>query len=200
MVMPLKKSQATTSAGHVQMLKDGWRRKNDLAQENEKRWHNNQRERLKDNTPVVSEPLPKRRCGQIEQMRAENPDVWGQIDEFLDHGSSLEECLDDLVYPRGSCQNCGYNLFGNISGICPECGDSAEPTPAERSLRSCQTLSRLRIDNRTLWKQIEERERLECQALKERTDMEKARKRRERREQALQSSVEWVRQRERANA
>ena len=24
--------------------------------------------------------------------------------------------------PPGFCQNCGYNLRGNISGVCPECG------------------------------------------------------------------------------
>lgn len=26
------------------------------------------------------------------------------------------------VYPRGHCQRCGYNLMGNVSGRCPECG------------------------------------------------------------------------------
>jgi hypothetical protein len=25
--------------------------------------------------------------------------------------------------PRGHCQRCGYNLKGNLSGVCPECGD-----------------------------------------------------------------------------
>ena len=24
---------------------------------------------------------------------------------------------------RGQCTNCGYNLAGNVSGICPECGN-----------------------------------------------------------------------------
>lgn len=24
--------------------------------------------------------------------------------------------------PRGHCQRCGYNLTGNLSGVCPECG------------------------------------------------------------------------------
>lgn len=24
--------------------------------------------------------------------------------------------------PRGHCQSCGYNLTGNVSGYCPECG------------------------------------------------------------------------------
>lgn len=30
--------------------------------------------------------------------------------------------LDRRRYPLGSCTNCGYNLTGNISGRCPECG------------------------------------------------------------------------------
>ena len=25
--------------------------------------------------------------------------------------------------PHGHCRNCGYNLTGNVSGICPECGE-----------------------------------------------------------------------------
>ena len=25
-------------------------------------------------------------------------------------------------HERGFCQSCGYNLAGNVSGICPECG------------------------------------------------------------------------------
>jgi rubrerythrin len=24
--------------------------------------------------------------------------------------------------PPGHCQRCGYNLTGNVSGVCPECG------------------------------------------------------------------------------
>jgi hypothetical protein len=26
--------------------------------------------------------------------------------------------------PRGQCPSCGYNLFGNLSGVCPECGEA----------------------------------------------------------------------------
>ena len=25
--------------------------------------------------------------------------------------------------PKGHCQGCGYNLTGNVSGVCPECGE-----------------------------------------------------------------------------
>lgn len=27
-------------------------------------------------------------------------------------------------YPLGHCRHCGYNLTGNISGVCPECGQT----------------------------------------------------------------------------
>jgi hypothetical protein len=27
------------------------------------------------------------------------------------------------LYPPGHCQTCGYNLTGNVSGVCPECGE-----------------------------------------------------------------------------
>ena len=26
-------------------------------------------------------------------------------------------------FPRGRCQTCGYDLTGNVSGVCPECGE-----------------------------------------------------------------------------
>lgn len=35
--------------------------------------------------------------------------------------------------PPGHCQKCGYNLTGNVSGVCPECGERTQgaqkPTP-----------------------------------------------------------------------
>jgi predicted RNA-binding Zn-ribbon protein involved in translation (DUF1610 family) len=27
-----------------------------------------------------------------------------------------------VVYPLGHCLRCGYDLTGNVSGVCPECG------------------------------------------------------------------------------
>ena len=27
----------------------------------------------------------------------------------------------------GHCQSCGYNLKGNLSGVCPECGTGVKP-------------------------------------------------------------------------
>jgi predicted amidophosphoribosyltransferase len=35
----------------------------------------------------------------------------------------------DRRIPPGHCQNCGYDLTGNVSGICPECGQPAEDRP-----------------------------------------------------------------------
>jgi hypothetical protein len=30
----------------------------------------------------------------------------------------------DRRYPRAHCQSCGYDLTGNTSGVCPECGQA----------------------------------------------------------------------------
>jgi hypothetical protein len=35
--------------------------------------------------------------------------------------------MDRRVVPPGHCRNCGYNLTGNVSGVCPECGEKASP-------------------------------------------------------------------------
>src|SRR5262249_861572 len=34
---------------------------------------------------------------------------------------------DRRRFPRGHCPSCGYNLTGNESGSCPECGTSCSP-------------------------------------------------------------------------
>lgn len=39
-------------------------------------------------------------------------------------------------YPLGHCQSCGYNLTGNVSGRCPECGQSMSAPPAEPRVRN----------------------------------------------------------------
>ena len=40
-------------------------------------------------------------------------------------------------YPPGHCRTCGYDLTGNVSGVCPECGTaiarSGESKPKESS-------------------------------------------------------------------
>ena len=30
--------------------------------------------------------------------------------------------LPDVRWARGLCVGCGYDLTGNVSGVCPECG------------------------------------------------------------------------------
>ncbi|MFH1746134.1 MAG: hypothetical protein ABIG44_03715 [Planctomycetota bacterium] len=32
--------------------------------------------------------------------------------------------LDRRNIPPGHCRKCGYNLTGNVSGVCPECGEA----------------------------------------------------------------------------
>jgi hypothetical protein len=33
------------------------------------------------------------------------------------------QCLFARITPPGHCPNCGYDLTGNVSGVCPECGE-----------------------------------------------------------------------------
>jgi hypothetical protein len=35
---------------------------------------------------------------------------------------------DRRAHPAGHCRTCGYNLTGNVSGRCPECGEVIERT------------------------------------------------------------------------
>lgn len=48
------------------------------------------------------------------------------IRELRSAGRNFEakklEMYRDRIMRPGACLNCGYNLTGNISGICPECG------------------------------------------------------------------------------
>jgi predicted amidophosphoribosyltransferase len=36
----------------------------------------------------------------------------------------------------GHCRKCGYNLTGNISGVCPECGEPSRSGTGEAGPRS----------------------------------------------------------------
>lgn len=42
----------------------------------------------------------------------------------------------DRPFPKGCCQSCGYNLTGNASGICPECGTRIVNNTGPESTRS----------------------------------------------------------------
>lgn len=73
-----------------------------------------------------------------------DPNLWvGGLLSFLFIGVMLAgvlrllEIVIDILFgppagPRaGCCQHCGYNLTGNVSGVCPECGQKVDPAPVE---------------------------------------------------------------------
>jgi hypothetical protein len=46
-------------------------------------------------------------------------------------------CRDRNERPaEGCCRSCGYDLRGNVSGICPECGTPIPPEVKEEALRN----------------------------------------------------------------
>ena len=73
-------------------------------------------------------------------IAAERPGVWystmtGLIDIWralllLSVPTTVSWCVHLRQRRRpapGHCQNCGYNLTGNVSGRCPECGSTISP-------------------------------------------------------------------------
>jgi len=40
--------------------------------------------------------------------------------------SAWKDDGDERIALVGRCRGCGYDLTGNASGICPECGESIE--------------------------------------------------------------------------
>ena len=42
---------------------------------------------------------------------------------------SMMICFRQRRTPPGFCVQCGYNLTGNVSGVCPECGSPIIPEP-----------------------------------------------------------------------
>lgn len=67
------------------------------------------------------------------------PDVWVKVSFWLllilsASSTSLLWYLDRRRIPPGHCQTCGYNLFANESGICPECG-TAIPEETRETLK-----------------------------------------------------------------
>ncbi len=128
-----------------------------------------------------------RRAWQIARMRDENPDIWLVIDGFCTRGAGLDACMDALACPHGSCKRCGYDLYGNVNGVCPECGREIAFSQKERTLRSIQIMRKMRSDHPDLNAGLDEQlkqERLERQAAE----------RRRRREQALRSYLKWRRE------
>jgi len=58
--------------------------------------------------------------------RPQGHHVWVPFWSFVLFSVSVAGYLwwKDRRFPTGLCLHCGYNLTGNTSGVCPECGES----------------------------------------------------------------------------
>lgn len=58
--------------------------------------------------------------------------VGAPVGVFLLTTLALRYYLHDRPPPKGFCRGCEYNLTGNVSGICPECGTPISNSKATR--------------------------------------------------------------------
>ncbi|GJM24073.1 MAG: hypothetical protein DHS20C16_04880 [Phycisphaerae bacterium] len=87
----------------------------------------------------------ERRLTQVE------PDIKERAEQLLAQVYSDDIPLAHPSEQHARCHRCGYNLFGNTSGICPECGNRIsvldDKVQQEESSSSSAAVSNKRIEN-----------------------------------------------------
>lgn len=115
--------------------------------------------------------------GQVQIMRRENPEIWERIDAMCDGHFDASAFKRHLFVERTDCETCGYNLFGNTSGVCPECGTPMHTTPEARRMISIRIFDMLRTAQPDKWNDVSERmERERMARVKEELQAEGARR------------------------
>lgn len=98
--------------------------------------------------------LPQFIVPLISHMRHEHPDIWERIDAMCDGRFDPSEFKQLLYSDRMECESCGYNLFGNASGVCPECGTPIHLTPELRRTISIRIFDTLRSGDPDKWRAV----------------------------------------------
>ena len=88
---------------------------------------------------------------QIMIMRRECPEIWERIDAMSDGRFDSARCKSLFSADDSTCEGCGYNLKGNLSGVCPECGTPLINTHEARRMTSLRILDMLRLGNPEKW-------------------------------------------------
>lgn len=94
---------------------------------------------------------------QIRIMRMESPEIWERIDSLCDGDFDSTEYKSLLINDTSNCEQCGYQLYGNTSGICPECGTPVHMTPEARRMISIRIFDILRTTHPDKWATVSER-------------------------------------------
>ncbi|HPF40342.1 MAG TPA: hypothetical protein P5081_07810 [Phycisphaerae bacterium] len=125
--------------------------------------------------------------GQIRVMRLENPEIWKRIDELTDGNFDATKYANLLIAQKSDCERCGYNLYGNTSGVCPECGTPVHGSIETRRLLSIRIFDALRTQAPEKWSEVAARLESERREAIEREFTREGSRRDEIRRKALQS-------------
>lgn len=128
--------------------------------------------------------------GQIRIMRRENPEIWERIDALAEGNFNPLKFKRLFSVSESNCEDCGYNLRGNVSGVCPECGTPFLVTAEARRMTSIRIFDALRSEKPDRWRTVSENfEQTRMKEIKQ--ELETEGKRRDSiRRKALQSWLE----------
>ncbi len=76
----------------------------------------------------------------VSASSIEMPALWLAMASIVPTG--LLWWIDRKRHPPGHCPHCGYDLTGNESGVCPECGRAAEASRAGKKARSASSAAK----------------------------------------------------------
>jgi len=125
--------------------------------------------------------------GPLELMKAADPEMWQDIETLVALGARVPEPESCPIPPQ--CIACEYDLTGNVSGVCPECGQQLVSDDELRE-RLRRTLRAMIEENPKKWKKITDAKEKRRQEELRQEGKQRSTKRKKATESYLRSKIE----------